>query len=163
MEAYAQASSEWSECIFGGEEECAEGSVQELWSNAGHAIGSAKQRLNSLTSGGDAVAAAESEAAQVEADALAKEQVHTAQVAMETYATEHEGSYEGATSAKLREIEPSLPTSLQVAEAGLEYFSISVPSKGANWFTIDLEIGGELGFRCGQRGEAGCPGNGHWG
>jgi hypothetical protein len=163
MDAYASASSEWNECIFSEEEWCVEEGVQELWANADHAIASAKQRLTALTEGAGAIAAAESEAEQVEADAVAKEQVHSAQVALETYATENEGSYEGATSAKLRGIEPSLPSSLQVAEAGLEYFSISVPSKGANWFTIDREIGGELDFRCGQRGEAGCPGNGHWG
>src|SRR6478672_7080980 len=42
-------------------------------------------------------------------DAKAKETVHTAQVAIETYATEHNGSYEGADNAKLHAIEPSLP------------------------------------------------------
>src|ERR1700710_1607911 len=41
-------------------------------------------------------------------DAKAKEYGHTAQVAMETYATEHEGKYTGADDPKLELIEPSL-------------------------------------------------------
>jgi hypothetical protein len=136
--------------------------VQPLWSNADDAITSAKQRLNSLSGGGDAVAAAESEATQTEADAVAKEQIHLAQIAIETYATDREGSYEGATSAKLREIEPTLPSSFEVAEAGLDYFSMSVGSKGGDWFAIDREIGGELAFKCGEPGKAGCPASGEW-
>jgi hypothetical protein len=163
MEAYASASSEWNECIFSEEEGCAEEGVQELWSNADHAIASAKQRLNALTEGAGAIAAAESEAEQVEADAIAKEQVHAAQVTLETYATDHEGSYEGATAAKLRAIEPSLPSTLDVTEAGGEYFSISVGAKGGNWFEIDREVFGELAFKCGEPGRAGCPVNGKWG
>src|SRR3954454_12480648 len=42
-------------------------------------------------------------------DAKAKETVHTAQVAMETFATEHGGSYEGVELSDLHTIEPSLP------------------------------------------------------
>ena len=41
-------------------------------------------------------------------DAGAKEAAHTAQTAMETYSTDHAGSYTGATQAELEEIEPSL-------------------------------------------------------
>lgn len=162
MDSYAQASSEWNECIVSAEE-CGEGSTQSLWLDADRAIARAKHRLQSLAGGGDAVAAAEAEAAQVEADALAKEQGQTALVAMETYAIDHEGSYEGVTPGKLRNIEPSLPAGLEVAEAGYEYFSISIPSKGGNWFEISREIGGELVYKCGETGHAGCPGNGRWG
>jgi hypothetical protein len=162
MDSYALASSEWNECIVSAEE-CAEGTTQSLWLDADRAIARARHRLRSLAAGGDAVAAAEAEAAQVEADALAKEQGQTALVAMETYATDHEGSYEGVTPGNLRNIEPSLPAGLEVAEAGYEYFSISIPSKGGNWFEIDREIGGELVFKCGETGRAGCPGNGQWG
>ncbi len=43
-------------------------------------------------------------------DAKAKETVHTAQVAIETFATENGGSYEGAASNEtLHKIEPTLP------------------------------------------------------
>src|ERR1700759_2175084 len=41
-------------------------------------------------------------------DAKAKEYAHTAQVAMETYATEHGGSYSGAEVTSLKTIEPTL-------------------------------------------------------
>jgi type IV pilus assembly protein PilA len=41
-------------------------------------------------------------------DASAKSQVRTAQTAMETYATDHGGSYAGATLAALQEYEPAL-------------------------------------------------------
>jgi hypothetical protein len=162
MDSYAEASSEWNECIVEAEEFCGEASTQELWLDADRAVARAKDQLDSLTGGADAVAAATAEAAHVEADALAKEQMHSAQVALETYAVDHRGSYEGATPAKLRQIEPTLPPSLEVIEAGPEYFSISVASKSGNWFEIDREFGGELTFKCGDSGEAGCPGNGEW-
>src|SRR5664279_4136198 len=41
-------------------------------------------------------------------DAAAKSQVRTAQTAIETYATDHNGSYEGATLPILQEYEPTL-------------------------------------------------------
>ena len=40
-------------------------------------------------------------------DAKAKENAHSAQVAIETYATDNNGSYVGATVAKLQAIEPT--------------------------------------------------------
>ena len=44
-------------------------------------------------------------------DSSAKTLAQTAQTAMETYATENNGEYTGATAAKLKEIEPSINTS----------------------------------------------------
>src|SRR5882724_6794729 len=41
-------------------------------------------------------------------DAKAKEYAHSAQVAMETFATDHSGSYALATPAELEAIEPTL-------------------------------------------------------
>jgi type IV pilus assembly protein PilA len=41
-------------------------------------------------------------------DSAAKTQVGTAQTTIETYANEHEGTFVGATRAKLEEIEPTL-------------------------------------------------------
>src|SRR5215510_1026158 len=41
-------------------------------------------------------------------DAKAKEYAHSAQVAMETFSTDHNGSYEGATKSALIAIEPTL-------------------------------------------------------
>src|ERR1700743_31623 len=42
-------------------------------------------------------------------DAKAKETAHSAQVATETYATEHGGSYAGVSEEALHKIEPTLP------------------------------------------------------
>ena len=42
-------------------------------------------------------------------DASAKESVRTAQTAMETYSTDHSGSYAGADVADLQAIEPTVP------------------------------------------------------
>jgi type IV pilus assembly protein PilA len=44
-------------------------------------------------------------------DSSAKTLAQTSQTAMETYATEHNGEYTGATAAELNKIEPSINTS----------------------------------------------------
>ncbi len=41
-------------------------------------------------------------------DSKAKENAHSAQVAIETFATDHNGSYEEATVGELQEIEPTI-------------------------------------------------------
>src|ERR1700749_4411445 len=41
-------------------------------------------------------------------DSKAKENDHTAQVAIETYATEHNGKYTGANNTELQKIEPTV-------------------------------------------------------
>src|ERR1700759_1938697 len=55
-------------------------------------------------------------------DSRAKENAHTAQVALETYATENGGSYEGATVEKLQKIEPTVKS--EPASAGKEGIKI---------------------------------------
>ena len=117
MDAYTEASSEWNECIFSEEEECAEASVQELWSKADVAIARGKHLLSSLADGPAAVAAAVSDEEKPAANALARQQLRSAQIAMETYAVDHDGSYSGATVAKLKHIEPTLPDNLEVESA----------------------------------------------
>src|SRR5215510_13406642 len=53
-------------------------------------------------------------------DSKAKENAHSAQVAMETYSTENNGSYEGANNAELNGIEPTVPAAAPAAgEEGL--------------------------------------------
>src|SRR3978361_803720 len=57
-------------------------------------------------------------------DAKAKENAHSAQVAMETCASESPtGSYEGCTAARRRAIEPTLPT--ETAAASTESISVT--------------------------------------
>lgn len=95
-------------------------------------------------------------------DAFAKERVHTAQVAIETYATEHGGSYSGATPAILRRIEPSLPTSLFVAGAETNSYALTMPSESGDQFSIVRRPNGKVAFTCVQRGRGGCPPSGTW-
>jgi len=104
-------------------------------------------------------------------DAKAKEYDHSAQVAMETYFTEH-GSYEGATVKELEKIEPTLSSAKFVNIEGAEKeFN---PKPGANTYTITIEgsnaeqtftvknAAGKLTFPCTKEGKGGCP-TGGWG
>ena len=105
-------------------------------------------------------------------DAKAKEYVHSAQVAIETFATDHGGSYAEAEIADLKEIEPSLENAPFVeAEfaAGESSYTISMEgSKETQKFWVENE-GGALSFECVEPGVGGCPSavggaeNGDWG
>src|SRR6187551_2336381 len=104
-------------------------------------------------------------------DAKAKETVHTAQVAIETFATEHNGSYVGATNTNLHAIEPSMPASATekpeitiVDKAGTKPgYEITVKSESAsgNTFTVKNEEG-TLTYSCTTGGKGGCPTGGNW-
>jgi type IV pilus assembly protein PilA len=105
-------------------------------------------------------------------DSKAKENAHSAQVAMETYATEHGGSYEGATEAELNKIEPTIkagtvgnPKATPAVAAvegivtsgtnGSGYTIESVSSTG-NVFKIK-NAAGTMTFTCTAPGSGGCP------
>ncbi len=110
-------------------------------------------------------------------DASAKSQVRTAQTAMETYATDNNGTYVGAAlgtvtpPAGLFGIEPTLAdtgsATLQ-APSGLSATGYTISSVAANTgdtFTITNSNGTvtrtcTAGTGGGQPG--GCPSNGHW-
>src|SRR5664280_817047 len=64
-------------------------------------------------------------------DAAAKSQVRTAQTAIETYGTDHAGSYLGATLTNLQEYEPTLK---DVSAAKL-----TVTAASATGYTLDSE------------------------
>ena len=107
-------------------------------------------------------------------DAKAKENAHTAQVAMETYATEHSGEYTGATVKALHEIEPTVAceveaatckagsTEISVAEVGAKKYEIISESQGSsgNTFTIK-NVEGTMTYPCSTEGTGGCP-TGGW-
>jgi type IV pilus assembly protein PilA len=104
-------------------------------------------------------------------DAKAKETVHTATVAIETYATEHNGSYEGATNEELHKIEPSLPAeetekpevTIVDNAGGNPGYVITVVSESAsgNTFTVENEEG-TLTYSCETPEKGGCPSGGEW-
>jgi type IV pilus assembly protein PilA len=101
-------------------------------------------------------------------DAKAKETVHTAQVAMETLATENGGSYATATNATLHAIEPTLPELATekpkiAIEGKATGYKITVTSESAsgNTFTVENEKGA-LKYPCTAGGNGGCPTGGFW-
>jgi type IV pilus assembly protein PilA len=107
-------------------------------------------------------------------DAEAKSAARTAQTAIETYATDHNGSYAGATS------DPTAadPDSLQRIEQSLTDVGarLTVPAATSNTYTVQVqsEVGATQLFRisraangvttstCDVDGTAGCPSNGEW-
>jgi len=94
-------------------------------------------------------------------DAKAKEYAHTAEVAIETFATEHSGSYVGATPAELKAIEPTLNSAeitVPKAEAK-KYEVVSKSTSGREFKVINTE--GTLTFTCTPVG-GGCPTGGSW-
>ena len=108
-------------------------------------------------------------------DADAKSAARTAQTAMETYATDNQGSYANATVALLEGIEATLtdiPDGDLTVASGADSYSVTVESDTGNFFQIARAAGGTTTLSCGatntagvltEPGEAGCPTNGSWG
>jgi type IV pilus assembly protein PilA len=98
-------------------------------------------------------------------DAKAKEYAHSAEVAMETYATENSGSYAGAevgAGKNLNLIEPTLTSAeLEVKVAKLGEYELVSKSSNGNAFAIK-NVGGSLTFTCTVKGKGGCPSTGNW-
>jgi type IV pilus assembly protein PilA len=109
-------------------------------------------------------------------DSSSKEMAHTAQVAMETYATDNGGSYSGVTPALLNGIDSSIQTSAgtpahpylsAAAAAGTSGWTLTITSPTGNTFTIAKATGtGVLSYTCtvptgADRG--GCPSGNNWG
>jgi type IV pilus assembly protein PilA len=100
-------------------------------------------------------------------DAQAKSAARTAETAMETYATEHGGSYAGALPSDLHAIEPTLQTSgnnkIEIPKAEEKVFQVTSVSGTGNKFSIERQSGGTVSFTCTTEGKAGCPnGGGDW-
>jgi type IV pilus assembly protein PilA len=110
-------------------------------------------------------------------DADAKASVRTAETAMETLATDNQGSYASATTAALVAIEATLqdaPNPVAVTAAAGSYV-ISVQSDAGNYFSIARAAAGTTQLECGTAllanghadattgGTDGCPSNGSWG
>lgn len=99
-------------------------------------------------------------------DADAKAAVRTAQTAMETYATDNNGSYSLATTAKLVAIEPTLadaPTAVVVDAANAKDYGLTVASSTGTTFTITRAVAGTTNLTCAPAATGGCPVGGDWG
>jgi type IV pilus assembly protein PilA len=97
-------------------------------------------------------------------DAKAKEYAHSAQVAIETYSTDHNGSYEGADEpGELTAIEPTLSSALLEVEvtAPGKYKITSESTNGHKFFVENEE--GTMAFECEPIEKGGCPKSGNWG
>jgi type IV pilus assembly protein PilA len=101
-------------------------------------------------------------------DAAAKTAVRTAQTAMETFATDNNGDYTGATPGALQAIEQTLTDSpaatLAVTDADTDGYSVEVTStSGARKYKITRD-GGSIDRTCtvpAGADKGGCP-NGTW-
>ncbi len=102
-------------------------------------------------------------------DAAAKTQVRTMQTAMETFATDHNGSYEGATLEELQKIEPTLKDTTtatakapsELSSTGYKVESESAGTKDKFWIKV---TNGQPERKCTAASESnkgGCP-TGSW-
>ncbi len=100
-------------------------------------------------------------------DSQAKAYAHSAQVAMETYATDNGGSYTNANVGSLTAIEPTLTGAggnLNPTVQGPQAYTIAVTSPvTGNVFSITRGATGTLTYTCTQGGQGGCPTGGNWG
>ncbi len=106
-------------------------------------------------------------------DAKAKEILHTAQVAMETCATDNDGVYSEANCvvANLHAIEPTIPSPLPAAPGPGQYKALTpegsegylLEAEGnSGWFKIENNEG-TLAFTCQSANTGGCGNEGKWG
>lgn len=103
-------------------------------------------------------------------DSQAKEYAHSAQVAIETYATENAGTYApppapATLAGTLKSIEPTLNAAKALTaeekESGKGY-KITVESSTGNKFSIERNASSETSLTCTTKGNAGCPPSGEW-
>jgi type IV pilus assembly protein PilA len=106
-------------------------------------------------------------------DADAKALARTAQTAIETYATDNQGSYSSAAPGDLTTIEPVLndATALTVVSAGVDSYEVRTTSTAgsANDFSVIRNTNGTVELECDAPDTDGCPGDtdgdgrGNWG
>ncbi|MGV1049235.1 MAG: type IV pilin protein [Solirubrobacterales bacterium] len=100
-------------------------------------------------------------------DSKAKETAHSAQVAMESCATDNGGHYTNCTAEKLIAIESTLPGAPSTGNEGLTVVShdenayeLKVTAATGNTFSVKREANGKTTFPC--TGGGGCGGT-SWG
>jgi type IV pilus assembly protein PilA len=97
-------------------------------------------------------------------DAKAKEYAHSAQVAMETCSTDHNGSYAECNEVgTLEEIEPTIGNIEWEEEpvTTATTYSFSIKGSTGQWFGV-VNNEGALEFPCEVEKKGGCPAGGLW-
>jgi type IV pilus assembly protein PilA len=102
-------------------------------------------------------------------DASAQELARTAQTTAETYATDHNGSYEGFNLTEAKKYEPSIQTAaannnayLSVAEGATTTWTVTAKATTGDTFTLKRLASGEVERTCAQAvGSKGCA-TGSW-
>jgi hypothetical protein len=97
-----------------------------------------------------------------EADVQAQTQTRTAQAAMETYSTDHDGQYAGATADALKQVEPTLADAALTVEALPEGYTLMVESESGTNFSIARDPVGTTTLTCDAPGAGNCPDSGDW-
>jgi type IV pilus assembly protein PilA len=104
---------------------------------------------------------------QKASDSSAKEMAHSAQVALETYATDNNGSYLNVDVPKLKLIEPTVSTGgntvtfVDPQPSANEYHLRVTNTSTQHWFQID-KTANSISFLCDPPGQGGCPTGGNW-
>jgi type IV pilus assembly protein PilA len=102
-------------------------------------------------------------------DAEAKSAAKTVQTALETYATDNNGKYTGATPAALKTIEPTIVTTgtggsaIKTLTPSTSGYTIEIYSDSGGTFSIVRSSTGALTYPCNSSGSGGCPSSGDWG
>jgi type IV pilus assembly protein PilA len=94
------------------------------------------------------------------ADAKAKETAHSAQVAMETCATDNNNDYTQCDVGDLQTIEqtlPGAPTLAVTTPAGGGYTVTVQSNPTTRTFSISRSAGGAMTYPCSAPGQGGCP------
>ena len=97
-------------------------------------------------------------------DSDAKAQVNAAQTAIETLATDNNGSYAGATLAGLQGIEPTIKSTVSVSGATANTYTVTATSATGNTFSVARASNGAVTYPCTATGNAnaGCPAGNNW-
>ncbi len=101
-------------------------------------------------------------------DAKAKEYIHTAQVAMETCATENGNVYTSCVQSVLHGVEPTIPTTGGgfTIEPNVPVGGYTIKNKATggleNVFTLERKADGSLAYECTAHSKGGCPSTGDW-
>ena len=95
-------------------------------------------------------------------DTDAKIAVRSAVPAIEVYATDHDGVYDGATVETLQGIEPTLPDDLELTFPSPASYEVSLPAESGVTYTASKNEDGAMVLTCEPAGEGLCDESGEW-